>query len=122
MRIGSSDSALHAKVIVYDRRMVWIGSANSDPRSRRINTEDGLLIESEILAEQLLKGLEPDFSPQESWRLTLVAEGASDARQITWNGERDGKPVRMKEEPGGGLLRALSKLFYSIMPNIEDLL
>jgi putative cardiolipin synthase len=122
MDTGSSRSALHSKVIVYDRKMVWIGSANSDPRSRRINTEDGLLIESEILAEQLLKGLEQDFSPQESWRLTLAAEGVSNAQQITWNGEQDGKPVHMKEEPGGGLLRALSKLFYAIMPNIEDLL
>jgi putative cardiolipin synthase len=122
MDTGSSRSALHSKVIVYDRKMVWIGSANSDPRSRRINTEDGLLIESEILAEQMLKGLEQDFSPQESWRLTLAAEGVPNAQQITWNGEQDGKPVHLNEEPGGGLLRALSKLFYLIMPNIEDLL
>jgi putative cardiolipin synthase len=120
MRAGSSDSALHAKVRVYDRRIIWVGSANSDPRSRRINTESGLLIESEVLAERLLKVLEQDFSPQQSWRLTLEAEGNSGAKQIVWNGEQDGKPVRVREEPGGGLLRALSMLFYAIMPNIED--
>ena len=123
MRAGSSDSALHAKVRVYDRRIVWIGSANSDPRSRRINTEAGVLIDSEILAERFLKALEEDFSPQQSWRLTLEDGGSpGGAKQITWHGEQDGKPVRTQEEPGGGFRRALSQLFYSIMPNIEDLL
>ena len=78
--------------------------------------------EMSLLAERLLKGLEQDFSPQESWRLTLAAEGVPNAQQIIWNGEQDGKPVHLKEEPGGGLRRALSKLFYLIMPNIEDLL
>jgi putative cardiolipin synthase len=122
MRAGSADSALHAKVRVYDRRIVWVGSANSDPRSRRINTEAGLLIESEALAERLLKALEQDFSPQQSWRLTLEAEKGSDTKQIVWNGEQDGKLLRLREEPGGGLRRALSVFFFSIMPNIENLL
>lgn len=120
MRSGRSDSALHAKVRIYDRRIVWIGSANSDPRSRRINTEAGLLIESEALAERLLKALEHDFSPRGSWRLTLEAEEGSGAKRIVWNGEEDGKPVRLSQEPGGTLLRALSHLFYSLLPNIED--
>ena len=44
MRRSSTESALHAKVIVYDRRTIWIGSANSDFRSRRLNTETGLLM------------------------------------------------------------------------------
>jgi phosphatidylserine/phosphatidylglycerophosphate/cardiolipin synthase-like enzyme len=122
MRDGQSDSALHAKVRVYDGRIVWIGSDNSDPRSRRINTEVGLLIQSEALAARLLKALEQDFSPQHSWRLTLAADGGPDGPQIVWNGEQDGKPVRLREEPGGGLRRALSMFLYSIMPDVEDLL
>ena len=120
MRVGKSDSALHAKVRIYDRRIVWIGSANSDPRSRRINTEAGLLIESEALAERLLKALEHDFSPQHSWRLTLEAEEGSREKKVVWSGEQDGKPVRLWQEPGGTLLRGLSQFFYAILPNIED--
>lgn len=119
---GSTDSAYHAKVIVYDRRMVWIGSANSDPRSRRINTEGGLLIESEVLAERIVASLEQDFSPKHSWRLTLEAEPGSGAKRIVWSGEQGGNPVRLYEEPGVDLLRGMGALFYSILPGIEDLL
>ncbi|HKA45446.1 MAG TPA: phospholipase D family protein [Burkholderiales bacterium] len=122
MRTGSGDSALHSKVRVYDRRIVWVGSANSDPRSRRINTEAGLLIESEALAERLLKVLEQDFSLRQSWLVTLEDGQGGGTKQITWVGEQDGQRVRMQEEPGGGLLRALSQFFYAIMPNVEDLL
>jgi cardiolipin synthase C len=120
MRTGSTGSALHAKVRVYDRRVVWIGSANSDPRSRRLNTEAGLLIESEALAERLLKGLDQDFSPRHSWRLSLDADPGSAAQKIVWSGDQDGRAVRLEQEPGGGLRRGLSNFLFAIMPNIED--
>jgi putative cardiolipin synthase len=37
--------ALHAKALLVDRDRVFIGSANLDPRSLRINTEMGLLVQ-----------------------------------------------------------------------------
>ena len=122
MRRGSTESALHAKVIVYDRRFVWIGSANADHRSRRLNTEAGLLIESEELAQRLLKGLERDFSPRQSWRLVLESGQDRNAGGIVWTGEVDGKEVRLTEEPGAGWARGLEYWFYSILPGIENLL
>ena len=39
---------LHAKILIFDRSRVFVGSANLDPRSLRINTEMGLLIESPV--------------------------------------------------------------------------
>ena len=120
MRDGSTNSALHAKVIVYDRRTVWIGSANSDPRSRRLNTESGLLIESEVLAERMLKSMEPDFSAERSWRLSLQDPGLGN--RIVWSGVQDGKSVVLDTEPSGGVLRGLGAWFYSILPGIESLL
>jgi len=120
MRAGSTNSALHAKVIVYDRRTVWIGSANSDPRSRRLNTESGLLIESEVLAERILKSVEPDFSAERSWRLSLQDPGLSN--RIVWSGVQDGKSVLLESEPDSGGLRGLGAWFYSILPGIESLL
>jgi putative cardiolipin synthase len=122
MRHGSTDSALHAKVIVYDRKVVWVGSANSDPRSRRLNTEAGLLIESEDLAQRVLKGLEQDFSPQHSWRLTLEPGSHTGEKSIVWSGEQSGKPVRHTSEPDASLWRHLGERFYSILPGIEGLL
>jgi putative cardiolipin synthase len=122
MRQGSTESALHAKVIVYDRRTIWIGSANADHRSRRLNTETGLLIESEELAERLLEGLERDFAPRQSWRLALETAAEPGAAQITWTGELEGKAVRLTDEPGAGMLRGLEYWFYSILPGVENLL
>lgn len=121
VRIGRSESALHAKIAIYDRKLVWVGSANFDPRSRRLNTEAGLLIESPLLAERLLTGIERDFSPVHSWRLTLEAEGDS-PRQLTWAGERDGKPLRLRSEPDAGFWRSLRVGLYSLIPGLEDLL
>ena len=122
LRLGSSGSALHAKVVVHDRRLVWVGSANFDPRSRRLNTEAGLLIESEELAERLLSSIEWDFSPRHSWQLGLERDPQGGSRRLTWNGERDGRIVNLAQEPDAGLLRHLGVLFYSILPGVEDLL
>jgi len=121
LRLGSSDSALHAKVVIYDRRLVWVGSANFDPRSRRLNTESGLLIDSVALAERLLSRLEVDFAPEHSWRLTLEDSAAdTPTRRIVWHGIEQGRAVQYRDEPGAGFLRHLGHLFFSILPGIED--
>src|SRR5262245_47855034 len=51
---GHDRLALHAKLAVVDRQIVYIGSFNLDPRSREINTEVALLGDSASLAKQLL--------------------------------------------------------------------
>jgi putative cardiolipin synthase len=49
----SSSSSLHAKTFAIDRARIFVGSFNFDPRSARLNTEMGLVIESPILAQRL---------------------------------------------------------------------
>lgn len=110
MRLGSSESALHAKVVVHDRAVVWIGSANFDPRSRRLNTETGLLIQSPALAERLAASIERDLAPDHSWRLALDAEN-----KLTWTGDQ-----ATGAEPAGAL-RKIQSFFFSLLP-IEELL
>jgi putative cardiolipin synthase len=122
MRAGESASALHAKVIVYDRRLIWVGSANSDPRSRRLNTEGGFLIDSAVLAERLLARIEDDLSLQHSWRLSLDGKEGSAEKRIAWSGIRDVVLVRLYEEPGAGFDRRLRAWLYSLVPGLEDLL
>lgn len=121
LRLGRSESTLHAKVIVHDRSVVWIGSANSDPRSRRLNTETGLLIESRELAERLLETMERDFSPEQSWKLSLEPDPAGSAKRLVWRGTQDGQAVRLEREPGAGLLKQLGVILFSLLP-IEELL
>jgi putative cardiolipin synthase len=50
----SSTSSLHAKTFIIDKRWVFIGSFNLDPRSAWLNTEMGILIDSPALAENML--------------------------------------------------------------------
>ncbi len=67
--------ALHAKAIVFDRDKVFIGSANLDPRSLRINTEMGLLVVSEELNAAVRTAFDPDFAERNAWRLQFDANG-----------------------------------------------
>ena len=47
---GSSGASLHAKTFAVDGQRIFIGSFNFDPRSTTLNTEMGLLIDSESMA------------------------------------------------------------------------
>jgi putative cardiolipin synthase len=48
---GSSKASLHAKSFVFDRRQVFIGSLNLDPRALLQNTEIGVVIDQPDIAE-----------------------------------------------------------------------
>jgi putative cardiolipin synthase len=50
---GSSSASLHAKSFVFDRRQVFIGSLNLDPRSVDHNTEIGIIIDSPEIARAM---------------------------------------------------------------------
>jgi phosphatidylserine/phosphatidylglycerophosphate/cardiolipin synthase-like enzyme len=67
---GQRQGALHMKNAVVDDREVFLGSMNLDPRSAKLNTELGLIIESEEMAAQL-----NGFADSGSWyRLRRSAE------------------------------------------------
>lgn len=71
-RLAANDPvfALHAKSMVIDDRLIFIGTFNLDPRSANLNTEVGVLIESEELARQLTESIERDMRPENSWQTT----------------------------------------------------
>ncbi|MBP6582875.1 MAG: phospholipase D family protein [Chromatiaceae bacterium] len=102
---------LHAKTLVIDRQVVYIGSFNMDPRSTHLNTEIGLIIESPPLAQAVAALIERDMAPHNSWRLELTAEG-----RIEWVTRREGKPVRAEAEPDIGVGEALKFLLLAILP------
>jgi len=72
-RIADNDPvfALHAKSMVIDDEIVFIGTFNLDPRSANLNTEVGVLIESRELARQLSESIERDMMPGNSWQTTV---------------------------------------------------
>jgi putative cardiolipin synthase len=72
-RIAENDPvfAIHAKSMVIDGRIVFIGTFNLDPRSANLNTEVGVLIDSLELGRQVTESIERDILPGNSWPTTL---------------------------------------------------
>lgn len=62
---------LHAKSMVIDGEIVFIGTFNLDPRSANLNTEVGMLARDRKLAQQVTKSIETDILPGNSWPTTL---------------------------------------------------
>jgi putative cardiolipin synthase len=71
-RIARNDPifALHAKSMVIDDRLLFIGTFNLDPRSANLNTEVGILVDSAELARQVTASIERDMAPGNSWQTT----------------------------------------------------
>lgn len=62
---------LHAKSMVIDGSITAIGTFNLDPRSANLNTECFAVIYSKQIAASVLKGIEEEFKPENSWETTL---------------------------------------------------
>lgn len=59
--------ALHAKTMVVDSQIVYIGTFNFDPRSENLNTEVGVIVHNENLARAVEAKIETDMRPGNSW-------------------------------------------------------
>jgi putative cardiolipin synthase len=68
----SSNASLHAKALVIDQKIVFIGSLNMDERSAKINSELGLVISSAEISREVT-GLLDDISNDGSYKLQLDA-------------------------------------------------
>jgi putative cardiolipin synthase len=112
---GSSASSLHAKTFSVDRARIFIGSFNFDPRSARLNTEMGFVIDSPAMARMLADAF-ADEIPKRAYEVRLSHTGA-----LQWVEREDGRRIVHDREPGAGFwLRALVSLM-SVLP-IEWLL
>jgi putative cardiolipin synthase len=109
---GSSGASLHAKTFAVDRSRIFVGSFNFDPRSARLNTEMGVVLESPALAVRLSEALDAR-ARSDAYEVRLSPDG----RGLEWI---DGD-VRHTSEPGVGWLRRTWVGFLSILP-IEWLL
>ncbi|MDR2307246.1 MAG: phospholipase D family protein [Paucimonas sp.] len=92
---GSSDSSLHSKAMVFDRRKTFIGSFNFDPRSVLWNTEVGVLVDSPELAEYTRALALQGMAPALSYQVKLV-DG-----KLVWATEDKGQRHVLVTEPGG---------------------
>jgi putative cardiolipin synthase len=105
--------ALHSKVMVLDRERVFVGSMNLDPRSHRLNTEDGIMVHSPLLSRQVAEKLDVEFQPANCWQLSLK-DG-----QIVWSTSRGGKTETTTDEPDASWWKQVKCQFFKLLP-IED--
>ncbi|HJV59581.1 MAG TPA: phospholipase D family protein [Albitalea sp.] len=91
---GSSLGRLHAKLVVIDRKTLFVGSMNLDPRSAITNTEFGAVIESPELARELLRVIDIDRL-QSAYRVRLAPQGGG----LQWLSIEDDEEVIRSEEP-----------------------
>ena len=108
---GSSRSSLHCKAFVFDRKDVFIGSLNLDPRSGDINTEAGLYIESPELAAQVIAYMDEGVLPQNSYRVLLDADD-----HLYWVTQTDGKAERYDHDPNSTLWQRAKSRIIQMLP------
>jgi putative cardiolipin synthase len=108
--LGHSASNLHTKAFAIDRRYLFAGSLNFDPRSVNINTEMGLVLDSPSIAaaalDQLFQAL-----PAHAYRLRLDADG--DSEWVAWENNTE---VMHRTEPRTGIWRRFTVGFLRLLP------
>ena len=108
--------ALHAKIFVFDRRQVFMGSMNFDQRSKRLNTEIGLIIDSPELAQQSALRFEGMVQPENAYTVEL-----RDKRHLMWKTQEDGKDVEYDREPARNEGQRLQVELLSFLPLDREL-
>ena len=103
--------SLHAKSVVFDRRQVFVGSFNLNPRSRLLNTETALVVHSPVLAEQIARDIEENLQPENSWQVVI-----NDAGRLEWHARTDGVTSVVSHEPATGMWTRFKSYIFSFFP------
>jgi putative cardiolipin synthase len=90
---SGAKATLHTKVFVVDRKQVFIGSFNFDPRSALLNTEMGVLIEDPELANIFVDYIHTKV-PTDTYELFL-----NDDDDLRWRTMSGGEDLVYSKEP-----------------------
>jgi putative cardiolipin synthase len=116
---GSSGASLHAKTTVFDREALFIGSPNLDPRSGKLNTELGILFESEALAKGLADWFD-DNQAHIAYRVSLDRSQCTNEHRceerLRWTDEEDGRKAVYLKDPETGVLTRFFVSLVSLLP------
>lgn len=108
---GSSSSSLHAKTFAVDRKRIFVGSFNLDQRSLNLNTEMGLVIDSDVLASALSDTLDRTLADS-AYEVRIQKDGSGlEWLEVTEQGE-----VVHRNEPRAGLLKRIGVNILSWLP------
>jgi len=114
----SAGVTLHAKAVVVDRHYVFVGSMNMDQRSKLLNTEMGVIVDSPALAKAV--GDFFDRGAANAFQVQLK-DGALGHEQLVWIAQENGTTRTFEHEPGASAQRRLETLLLRMLP-IDGLL
>jgi putative cardiolipin synthase len=113
--------SLHVKAVVFDRKIVYVGSYNLNKAGRDLSMETGLIVYSPELAEQTIAVIEEDMKPENSWQVVLDEQNDTQTNPnrnsgFVWITERNGEQILYDYEPGSNIWRDLGNAFCSFLP------
>lgn len=106
----AAKTTLHAKSFIVDRRRLFIGSFNWNQRSKNVDTEMGVVIESPELASAFAERLE-SIDLAKTYQVFLNDKG-----KVRWKGMQNGQEIILTKEPQTSWWQRFSAGFLSILP------
>ena len=111
---GSSQASLHAKAFIFDRKQVFIGSLNLDPRAVLHNTEIGVVLASTEIASGMSDWFDRNIELM-AFRLELRTD-EDGYEQILWHGLENGEQRVFDVDPYTGFWRRFGIGFMGLLP------
>jgi putative cardiolipin synthase len=111
---GSAKASLHAKSFVFDRKQVFIGSMNLDPRAVVHNTEIGVVLTCPEIAQGMAGWFDGNIG-RLAFRVELT-RGEDGEEILRWRGLVDGEPRTFDAEPHAGFWKRLGVGFLGLFP------
>jgi putative cardiolipin synthase len=111
---GAIKTGLHAKSFVFDREQVFIGSLNLDPVALYNNTEIGVVITQNDIAEGMANRFDENIEKL-AFRVELVIN-QNGSEKLLWHGIEDGKKVTYSKEPHSSFWTRFGVGFMRILP------
>ena len=108
--LSGSEASLHAKAFVMDRRIVLIGSMNFDPRSAWYNSELGILVDSPVLAAQVIQAFDRVTTSERVWKMGYDGDG------LAWLPAGPQKEAVLRTEPASFWRRTQVQLLGPLAP------
>jgi putative cardiolipin synthase len=109
--------------VVVDDEHVFVGSMNMDQRSKLLNTEMGVIIDSPALAHAVKKFFTDASAPQNSFQVVLLDSSGTRTHtaKMTWLWSKDGTSMSADSEPDAARGRRFEVFLLRFLP-IEGLL
>jgi len=113
--------SLHAKLLVFDRSVMYVGSMNYDERSRHLNTEDGVIIHSTPLSQEAARRFDLMTQPENAYTVSLQEQAPGDAPELAWSAQKSGEAVTLHSEPARSAWQKFEVHFLELFPIDREL-